>query len=92
MSILGHNIFMASDQALQFSTLIKARQNEICDALSAIDDATFQVDDWTRPGGGGGNTRILSSDTFEKAGVNTSQVYGHISKKETPMFSTLIKN
>ena len=91
MSILGHNIFMASDQALQFSTLIKARQNEICDALSAIDDATFQVDDWTRPGGGGGNTRILSSDTFEKAGVNTSQVYGHISKKETPMFSTLIK-
>ncbi|RAP23444.1 oxygen-dependent coproporphyrinogen oxidase [Candidatus Marinamargulisbacteria bacterium SCGC AG-343-K17] len=81
---------MASDQAQQFATLVKTRQNDICDALSAIDDVPFHVDEWTRPGGGGGNTRILTSSTFEKAGVNTSQVFGTISTKEAPMFSTLI--
>ena len=50
----------------------------------------FFEDSWDRPGGGGGITRILESPTFEKAGVNTSQVFGAISKTETPMFTTLI--
>ena len=72
----------------QFSTLVSQRQNDICNALSAVDDTLFK-DSWDRPGGGG-ITRILESPTFEKAGVNTSQVFGAISKTEIPMFTTLI--
>jgi len=81
---------MPSDQALSFATLVKTRQNDICEALSSIDGTPFQLDDWQRPGGGGGHTRILQSPSFEKAGVNTSEVFGPISEKESPMFSTLI--
>ena len=86
---LSDNASMPTDQH-QFSTLVSQRQNDICNALSAVDDTLFLEDSWDRPGGGGGITRILESPTFEKAGVNTSQVFGAISKTETPMFTTLI--
>ena len=82
--------FMPSDQAKSFATLVRTRQDDICVALSSIDGRPFQLDDWQRPGGGGGHTRILQSPSFEKAGVNTSEVFGPISEKESPMFSTLI--
>jgi coproporphyrinogen III oxidase len=37
----------------------------------------FREDEWTRPGGGGGVTRVLSDGiTFEKTGVNRSLVHG----------------
>lgn len=81
---------MPSNHAKSFATLVKSRQDEICKVLSSIDETQFQVEDWERPGGGGGNTRILQSPTFEKAGVNTSEVFGVISETEAPMFSTLI--
>lgn len=39
--------------------------------------ARFQEDPWTRPGGGGGWTRVLEGgDVFEKAGVNRAEVTG----------------
>lgn len=88
---LGHNKPMPTSQKDQFSTLIHRRQNDICEALSAIDNNNpFHEDKWDRPGGGGGITRILESPTFEKAGVNTSVVFGAISSSEAPTFNTLI--
>ena len=35
-------------------------QDEICDALSAVDGCEFVEDKWTREAGGGGRTRVLA--------------------------------
>ena len=53
-------------------------QDSICAALAAEDGGReFHEDNWQRPGGGGGRSRVLSDgQVFEKAGVNFSQVYG----------------
>ncbi len=80
-----------SDQANQFVQLIEKRQDEICSSIASIDEASFSIDLWDRPGGGGGNTRILTSETFEKAGVNSSQVFGQLKQEELPMFRQLIQ-
>jgi coproporphyrinogen III oxidase len=53
-------------------------QGEICDALERADGGGhFGTDPWERPGGGGGLTRVLAEGgLFEKAAVNTSEVFG----------------
>ncbi len=54
-------------------------QDAICAALEAEDGgaARFRTDEWTRPEGGGGRTRILADgQVFEKAGVGFSHVRG----------------
>ena len=53
-------------------------QQTICDGLEKADgQARFHVDDWERPSGGGGSTRVLTDGaTFEQAGVNFSEVFG----------------
>ena len=53
-------------------------QETICDALARSDGGEgFLEDDWQRPAGGGGRTRVLEGGRlFEKAGVNFSHVYG----------------
>jgi len=53
-------------------------QNRICAAIEEIDGTgRFRSDAWERPGGGGGDTRVISKGTvFEKGGVNTSVVHG----------------
>lgn len=50
----------------------------MCAALEAADGTgKFKEDVWSRPGGGGGISRVLQDGTvFEKAGVNVSVVYG----------------
>ena len=55
-------------------------QNRICDELERADGKSkFANDDWQRPEGGGGKTRIVTNGiVFEKAGVNTSVVFGEI--------------
>jgi len=56
---------------------IQRAQIEIVRALEAVDGKKFQIDDWDRPKGGGGITCVLQDgNVFEKAGVNTSVVYG----------------
>lgn len=62
-------------------------QLAICNALEAADGkARFETDDWERPGGGGGHTRIIrNGNVLEKGGVNFSAVHGalpEILKKE----------
>ncbi len=55
-------------------------QNQICAALELEDNkAKFEEDLWERPEGGGGKTRVMKDGAvFEKAGVNTSVVYGKV--------------
>jgi coproporphyrinogen III oxidase len=54
-------------------------QESVCTALEAEDGSgKFGVDEWTRPEGGGGRTRILAEGSvFEKAGVGFSHVEGN---------------
>lgn len=56
-------------------------QTKICESLELEDGkATFIADQWDRPEGGGGNSRIIENGhLIEKGGVNFSAVYG-----ETP--------
>ncbi|TYI55914.1 hypothetical protein E1A91_D11G172900v1 [Gossypium mustelinum] len=62
----------------RFQRMIMEVQDSVCGALEAVDGAgKFKEDAWTRPGGGGGISRVLQDgDVFEKAGVNISVVYG----------------
>ena len=60
----------------QVKSYLLQLQDSICNALSAEDGkATFITEDWQRPEGGGGRSRVLTDGTvFEKAGVNFSHV------------------
>src|SRR4051812_21660212 len=60
---------------------VKALQDQICSTLTAIDGAaTFRRDTWERKAGGGGVSAVLQDGAvFEKAGVNTSEVFGEFS-------------
>jgi coproporphyrinogen III oxidase len=53
-------------------------QASIVDALELTDGrGKFRSDNWERPGGGGGLTRVLENgNIIEKGGVNFSAVYG----------------
>lgn len=64
----------------QFTTYIKGLQNRITSSLEQEDGlAQFREDNWQRPGGGGGRTRVIEHGTvFEKGGVNISEVFGKL--------------
>jgi len=64
----------------EFPQFIRALQLEICAELERLDGAgRFREDTWEREGGGGGQARVLEEGTvFEKAGVNTSVVFGQL--------------
>src|SRR5947209_3612181 len=53
-------------------------QDRICAALQAVDGvARFVEDDWERPEGGGGRSRVMAGGgVFEQAGVSFSHVHG----------------
>jgi len=55
-------------------------QDDICAALEKVDGKLrFREDAWERKGGGGGRSRVLEGGAvFEKAGVNTSVVFGEL--------------
>lgn len=65
-------------QIEQVKSYLLSLQDSICAALSEEDGATdFMTDEWQRPGGGGGRSRVLAEGAvFEKAGVNFSHVMG----------------
>lgn len=64
----------------QWISYIHDLQNRICAAVEAADGLEkFQEDEWVRPEGGGGKTRVIANGkVFEKGGVNTSVVYGEV--------------
>jgi len=52
-------------------------QQAIVGRLAELDGGAFRRDEWTRPEGGGGITRLLEEgELFERAGVNFSHVMG----------------
>ncbi|GAB4849914.1 Chloroperoxidase 1 [Ancistrocladus abbreviatus] len=62
----------------RFERMIRKAQDSVCEAIEAADgDGKFKEDVWSRPGGGGGISRVLQDGgVWEKAGVNVSVVYG----------------
>jgi coproporphyrinogen III oxidase len=65
--------------ARRMQTLAQEQQTRICGTLEQLDGGKFQHDRWVHAGGGGGNTAILSEgELFERAGVNTSTVWGNL--------------
>ncbi|MBU1865658.1 MAG: oxygen-dependent coproporphyrinogen oxidase [Actinobacteria bacterium] len=56
----------------------RSLQDQFCAAIEGVDGtAPFRRDHWERPGGGGGETRVLEGHgTIEKAAVNVSAVWG----------------
>lgn len=56
----------------------KTLQSDICKQLENADGTgAFATDQWERPGGGGGITRVLNNGSaIEKGGVNFSAVWG----------------
>ncbi len=59
--------------------MIREAQDSVCEAIEGVDGggAKFKEDVWSRPGGGGGISRVLQDGAvWEKAGVNVSVVYG----------------
>jgi len=65
------------DMRRRFEENYRRAQNNICNAVSELDGTPFKEDVWTRPGGGGGISRVLSNgNVFEKAGCSLSVVYG----------------
>ncbi len=70
----------------QWIEFIYNLQDKICSALEDIDaGAKFNSEEWTRKPdnkGGGGLTKVIQhGNVFEKGGVNTSVVYGRLSRK-----------
>ncbi|XP_058072279.1 coproporphyrinogen-III oxidase 1, chloroplastic [Magnolia sinica] len=61
----------------RFEKMIREAQDSVCAAIEAVDGGKFTEDVWSRPGGGGGISRVLQDGSvWEKAGVNVSVVYG----------------
>lgn len=58
--------------------MIRDAQDSVCASIEAVDKVgKFKEDVWSRPGGGGGISRVLQDGAvWEKAGVNVSVVYG----------------
>lgn len=67
----------------KISSYLEGLQNRICSALETFEPtARFSIEKWSRPGGGGGESRALSGgQVFEKAGVNLSVVHGELPER-----------
>jgi coproporphyrinogen III oxidase len=68
----------AHEQVVQF---LRGFHDRLCAGLEAADGAAkFREENWERPGGGGGRSRVMADGgVFEKAGVNFSEVHGEFS-------------
>ena len=62
----------------QIAGWFKGLQDSICQSLEELDGVSkFQEDQWERPEGGGGRSRVIKQgDLIEKGGVNFSAVSG----------------
>lgn len=69
---------MSEGRIAPVAEYFQALQGHICAALAQEDGAgEFARDDWERPQGGGGCSRVLREGAvFEQAGVNYSHVHG----------------
>jgi coproporphyrinogen III oxidase len=67
-----------ADSRDRVSTFMKGIQDRICDGLETLDgQQQFHQDQWERPEGGGGRSRVIKQGhVFEQGGVNFSEVWG----------------
>ncbi len=67
----------------EITNWFKSLQDQICNGLEALDgNSTFLEEQWTRPEGGGGRSRVIKQgNLIEKGGVNFSAVEGETPKK-----------
>ncbi len=68
----------------------KAIQQNIVESLTALDGgALFETEKWERPGGGGGESKVVQNgQLIEKGGVNFSAVYGKLPDAVKNSFKT----
>ncbi|XP_020494570.2 oxygen-dependent coproporphyrinogen-III oxidase, mitochondrial [Labrus bergylta] len=70
------------EMCTRMEMLIMQTQAEFCKALQEVDGGTFKVDRWQRKEGGGGISCVMQDGkVFEKAGVNVSVVFGHLTEE-----------
>lgn len=84
--------------AHRMQRFVEALQLRITKQLERYEPETqFRIDEWERPGGGGGRTAVIEGgDVFEKGGVNTSAVHGELPARmakalqvdQAPFFAT----
>lgn len=83
---------MIEEQKLRASDWFKDLRNQIRDAFEEIENeltgihsdmppGKFEVSEWDRPGGGGGQMSVMRGRVFEKVGVNISTVHGEFSEE-----------
>ena len=73
---------MSFDIRKEMTELVFGVQDDITGALAELDGGEFREDEWERPGGGGGRSRVLQEgNVFEKAGVGVSVVEGELSEQ-----------
>jgi coproporphyrinogen III oxidase len=67
-----------SDSKQRVGEFLKSLQDNICQKLEQVDGgAQFKQDEWERPEGGGGRSRVMTNgNIFEQGGVNYSEVWG----------------
>jgi coproporphyrinogen III oxidase len=66
------------DSKQRVGEFLKSLQDGICQKLEQVDGgAQFKQDEWERPEGGGGRSRVMTNgNVFEQGGVNYSEVWG----------------
>jgi coproporphyrinogen III oxidase len=71
---------LLAEEALAVQRYLLDLQDRLCAALEEVEvdgRARFQEDDWERPEGGGGRSRVLAGGAvLEQAGVGFSRVFG----------------
>jgi coproporphyrinogen III oxidase len=68
---------MSSPNSASVRAWLIELQQRIVKALETLDGRTFRREEWTRPEGGGGISRILEEgNVLERGGVNFSHVHG----------------
>jgi coproporphyrinogen III oxidase len=68
---------MSSPNSASVRAWLIELQQRIVKALETLDGRSFRREEWTRPEGGGGVSRILEEgNVLERAGVNFSHVHG----------------
>ena len=78
----------------EFVAYIRNLQNTITSRLEQIDGlGKFHEDEWQRPEGGGGKTRVIENGAvFEKGGVNISEVHGTLPESMQQYFGVTDAN
>jgi coproporphyrinogen III oxidase len=75
---VSNSFIPPSNSRERVSQAFQTLQDSICQQLTEVDGGSqFQEDQWERPDGGGGRSRVIKQGgIFEQGGVNFSEVWG----------------